>query len=459
MERRLPLSFAYLRSAGARGPLRAGSRAPPLCEARSETLSADGRGVAHIDGKTVFIDGALAGEQVMFRYLRRRGRFDEGVADRVLEPSLMRVPPRCPHFGVCGGCSLQHLASEGQIEHKQRVLLEGLLHLGKVRPETVLPPITGPLWGYRRKARLSVKYVDKKGGILAGFKEKGGRWVADLSRCEVLHPSIGLRLNELRLLVQGLSVARAVPQIEIAVGDEESAIVIRHLAPLASSDEDCLKAFSDRTGIAVYLQAGGPETVVRLWPPGDPILSYRLPGQVEIRFLPLDFTQVNAEINRALVERVLALLEPLASERVLDLFCGLGNFTLPLARQAGFVTGVEGERTLVERGRANAAANGIMNVEFHACDLADDTSVLPIAAAAYDKVLLDPPRTGASRILRRLPLEAIKRLAYVSCNPATLARDSAVLVREKGLRFVAAGVLDMFPHTSHVESIAVFEHA
>ncbi|MGH8514240.1 MAG: 23S rRNA (uracil(1939)-C(5))-methyltransferase RlmD, partial [Gammaproteobacteria bacterium] len=285
-------------------------------------LSAEGRGVAHIDGKTVFIDGALAGERVLFRYLHRRGRFDEGLADRVLEPSLMRVPPRCPHFGVCGGCSLQHLASRAQIEHKERVLLEGLLHLGQVRPETILPPIAGPLWGYRRKARLSVKYVDKKGGILAGFKEKGGWRVADLSRCEVLHPSIGLRLDELRLLMQGLSVARAIPQIEIAVGDEESAIVIRHLTSLASSDEDCLKAFSHRTGIAVYLQAGGPETLVRLWPPGDPMLSYTLPGHVEIRFLPLDFTQVNAEISRALVERILALLEPLASERVLDLFCG-----------------------------------------------------------------------------------------------------------------------------------------
>ncbi len=298
-----------------------------------------------------------------------------------------------------------------------------------------------------------------KGGILAGFKEKGGRRVADLSRCEVLHPSIGLRLNELRLLVQGLSVARAVPQMEIAVGDHETAIIIRHLTPLASSDEDYLKSFSDRTGIAVYLQAGGPETVVRLWPPGDPMLSYTLPGQVEIRFLPLDFIQVNAEINRALVERVLALLEPLASERVLDLFCGLGNFTLPLARHAGFVAGVEGERTLVERGRTNARANGISNVEFHAFNLNDETDPLPIAADGYEKMLLDPPRTGASRILGRLPLAAVKRLAYVSCNPATLARDSAVLVREKGLRFVAAGVLDMFPHTSHVESIAVFEHA
>lgn len=459
MERRLPVGIAERRSADARGPLLAASRAAPLCEARSETLSAEGRGVAHIDGKTVFIDGALAGERVLFRYLRRRGRFDEGVAARVLEPSLMRVPPPCPHFGVCGGCSLQHLASGAQIEHRQRVLLDQLLHLGQVRPETVLPPITGPLWGYRRKARLSVKYVAKKGGILAGFKEKGGQWIADLGRCEVLHPSIGLRLNELRLLVQGLSVARAIPQIEIAVGDEESAIVIRHLTPLTSADEDNLKAFSDRTGIAVYLQAGGPETLVRLWPPGDPMLCYTLPGQVEIRFLPLDFTQVNAEINRALVERVLALLEPLASERVLDLFCGLGNFTLPLARHAGFVTGVEGERTLVERARANAAANGIMNIEFQACDLDDDTGPLPIAADAYDKVLLDPPRTGASQILRCLPLVAVKRLTYVSCNPATLARDSGILVREKGMRLVAAGVLDMFPHTSHVESIAVFEHA
>lgn len=459
MERRPPVGIAIRRSADARGPLLAGSRAPPLCEARSETLSAEGRGVAHIDGKTVFIDGALAGERVLFRYLHRRGRFDEGLADRILEPSLMRAPPRCPHFGVCGGCSLQHLASRAQVEHKQRVLLEELLHLGQVRPETILPPIAGPLWGYRRKARLSVKYADKKGGIVAGFKEKGGRRVADLSRCDVLHPSIGLRLNELRLLVQGLSAARAIPQLEIAVGDEESAIVIRHLMPLSPEDEVLLKGFSARTGIAVYLQAGGPETVVRLWPPGDPMLSYTLPGQVEIGFLPLDFTQVNAEINRALVERVLVLLEPLASEGVLDLFCGLGNFTLPLARHAGFVAGVEGERTLVERGRANAAANGIMNVEFLACDLADETGELPIAADAYDKVLLDPPRTGASRILRRLPLGAVKRPAYVSCNPATLARDSAVLVREKGLRFVAAGVLDMFPHTSHVESIAVFEHA
>ncbi|MGH8508537.1 MAG: 23S rRNA (uracil(1939)-C(5))-methyltransferase RlmD [Gammaproteobacteria bacterium] len=453
MERRLPVGIAY-----GRGPLLAASRPPPR-EVRIETLSAEGRGVAHIDGKTVFIDGALAGERVLFRYLRRRGRCDEGVADRVLEPSLMRVSPRCPHFGVCGGCSLQHLAASAQIEHKQRVLLEQLLHFGRVRPETVLPPITGPLWGYRRKARLSVKYVDKKGGVLAGFKEKGGRRVADLSRCEVLHPSIGLRLNELRLLVQGLSVARAVPQIEIAVEDQESAIVIRHLAPLTGADEDNLKAFSDGTGIAVYLQAGGPESVMRLCPPGDPMLAYKLSGQIEIKFLPLDFIQVNAAINRALVDRVLTLLAPLASERVLDLFCGLGNFTLPLAQRAGWVAGIDGDRTLVQRARANAAANGLMNVQFHDYDLNDDTAPLPIAADAYEKVLLDPPRAGATSILRRLPLESVKRLAYVSCNPATLARDSGILVREKGMRLVAAGVLDMFPHTTHIESIAAFEHA
>ncbi len=427
-------------------------------EARIESLSHEGRGIAHINSKTTFVEGALPGERVLLRYTRRRGRHDEGVAVEVYETSPERVEPRCPHFGVCGGGSLQHLHPEAQIRHKQAVLLEQLRHIGQVQPDTVLPPLLGPVWGYRRKARLSVKLVDKKGGVLVGFMEKGGRYVADIARCEVLHPRVGQLLTALRGLIGQLSIPRQVPQIDVAVGDEETALAFRHLVDFFAEDEQLLKAFAEDHGVTIYLQPGGYDTVHRFWPAGEEMLTYRLaPHGVEVQFTPADFVQVNAEINRGMVDRVLALLAPGPEERVLDLFCGVGNFTLPLARHAAHVTGAEGDAALVERARANAVHNGLENTAFLVANLAGERIEGTFLHERYDHILLDPPRTGAIEVIRQLKFQGVKRLVYVSCNPATLARDAHALVHEKGLHLRAAGVMDMFPHTTHVESIALFE--
>jgi len=426
-------------------------------EAYIESLSHEGRGVTHINGKATFVDGGLPGERVLFRYFRRRGRFDEGRVMEVLEPSPDRAEPRCPHYGICGGCSLQHLAPGAQIRHKEAVLLEQLRHMGGVEPDAVLPPLTGPVWGYRRKARLGVKFVEKKGGVLVGFRERQGRLVADLTRCEVLHPAVGLRLPQLRALVGSLSVSRHIPQIEVAVGDSEAALVFRHLQPFSEKDKELLRSFASKDGVGVYLQPGGPDSITPLWPESPAPLNYRLLEDIEIQFQPADFTQVNVGINGMMVDRVLELLDPAPGDQVLDLFCGLGNFTLPLARRAMQATGVEGEHGLVERARANAARNGVGNVEFMCANLSDPIPDAPFLHACYDKVLLDPPRTGALEIISRLDFEGAKRVVYVSCNPATLARDSRVLTAEKGFRLLKAGVMDMFPHTTHIESVALFE--
>lgn len=428
-------------------------------EAQIDSLSHEGRGIAHPNGKATFIEGALPGERVKFRYTRRHGRFDEGVAVGVLDPAVTRVEPRCPHFGVCGGCSLQHLAPEAQIRHKQAVLLEQLLHIGRVEPALVLPPLTGPAWGYRHKARLSVRYVHKKGRLLLGFKERNGRLVADLSRCEVLHPDVGQKLSELRAFLEGLGLAQHIPQIEVAVGEDTTALVIRHLLPLPAHDEKQLKRYAQLHHLSIYVQSGGPETVKLLWPEEAKPLYYRLPDQgIAIHFKPTDFIQVNPAVNRLMVSRLLKLLDPRPHERVLDLFCGLGNFTLAIARRAAHVTGVEGEAALVEEARENAKSNGIDNVDFAVADLADEHLQAAFIRECFDKILLDPPRTGACEILNRLGLEGVKGIVYVSCNPATLARDARILVHEKGFRLTAAGVLDMFPHTAHGESMALFEN-
>ena len=422
-----------------------------------ESLTHEGRGFAHINGKATFIDGALPGERARFRYLRRRGRFDEGAVVEVLVPSPERAEPRCPHFGVCGGCSLQHLDAEAQIRHKLAVLLEQLRHIGGVEPGTVLPPLTGPLWGYRRRARLGVKFVEKKGGALVGFREKQSRLLADLAGCAVLHPSVGDRLPELRALLGSLQAARQIPQIEITVGDSYTALVFRHLQPLPDKDQEKLKDFGKAHQMGIYLQPGGPDSVMPLWPEPPFPLSYRLLDDIEIQFQPTDFIQVNTEINRAMVERVLELLDPQPDEHVLDLFCGLGNFTLPLARRAGQITGAEGEQGLIERAKINAECNGIANAEFVQADLAGPALDKLFFHAPYHKMLLDPPRTGALEIVSQLGFEKVERVVYISCNPATLARDTRVLVAGKGFRLVKTGVMDMFPHTTHVESIALFE--
>jgi 23S rRNA (uracil1939-C5)-methyltransferase len=422
-------------------------------------LSHDGRGVARHEGKAVFVHGALPGERVRAVRTARHRQYDEARVEAVLAASPDRVEPRCAHFGTCAGCVLQHMAPAAQIAAKARTLMENLERIGHVRPDRELPPLASEPWGYRRRARLSVKRVDKKGRVLVGFREVDGRFVADITRCEVLHPAIGGRIAELAVLVESLDARREIPQIEVAVGDQLAALVLRHLGPLSDADRERLVAFAQGSGLAIFLQPGGLDSVQALHPP-DAALSFRLPRHdIEFEFRPLDFVQVNASLNERMVDHALDLLAPGPTDRVLDLFCGLGNFTLPLARRAGHVVGIEGEAGLVARARENATRNGIGNVEYRAADLFADGRGTAWAGASYDLVLLDPPRAGAEQVLAYLPRREVRRVVYVSCHPASLARDAGILVRERGFVLSAAGVMDMFPHTAHVESIAVFDRA
>jgi len=429
----------------------------PVSGVTIESLSHDGRGVAHLDGKAVFIDGALPGEVVSFEYRASRRRFDEGRLTAVTQASPDRVEPGCVHFGVCGGCSLQHMEPAAQIQAKQRTLLDNLKHIGKLVPEEVLPALTGPVWGYRTKGRLGVKDVIKKGRVLVGFREKHSPYVADLAACEVLHPSIGKRFDELAQLIGQLQARARIPQIEVAVAGSATALVFRHLDPLSQGDREALKQYAMERELHVYLQPAGPDSVQPLWPEQS-VLSYQLPAEsIEIRFKPTDFTQINTAINEQMVARVLGLLTLDRDDTVLDLFCGLGNFTLPMARYAGTVIGVEGEAGLVSRARDNAALNGLENATFHSANLADATAGATWVDTACNKVLLDPPRSGAAEVLDVLGNLRPQRIVYVSCHPGSLARDAGTLVHEKGYRLLSAGVMDMFPHTAHVESIALFE--
>lgn len=424
-----------------------------------ESLSHDGRGVARLEGKTAFVDGALPGETVTAQYLERRPRFD-GL--RVLSvdanPSPQRVTPPCQHADICGGCSLQHLDPEAQIRFKEQTLREQFAHFGGIEPEQWAQPLTGPQLGYRRKARLGVRYVVKKGEVLVGFREKRNSFIAALEQCLVLDPRIGERLNELKSLIHGLSVYQHLAQIEVACGDDDAALVFRNLKPLTSEDEAALIAFGQARNLHIYLQPKGPDTVYRLWPEsGAERLYYRLPAfDLTMGFHPMDFTQVNADINTRMIDQALNWLAPEAGERVLDLFCGLGNFSLPLATTVREVVAVEGEESLVERGRENTRLNGLDNCHFLATDLQADFSAQEWAREGFDRILIDPPRSGALEVVRTLAGVRAKSILYVSCNPATQARDAGELV-QRGYRLVKAGVLDMFPHTTHVESMALFE--
>jgi len=428
-----------------------------VAEVEIADLSHDGRGVARIDGKAVFVAGALAGERVRMRYTGKHRHYDEAVVDEVLLASPDRVAPLCAHFGVCGGCALQHLAPAAQIAAKQHVLLENLERIGKVQPRSLLPPLTDSPWGYRRKARLGVKYVEKKGRVLVGFRESNGRYIADIGVCEVLHPAVGQRISAIASLVEGLDASRTIPQIEVAAGDDLVALIFRHLQPLSDSDRNKLVEFGQAQALGIYLQPGGIDSVTALWPE-NARLNFRVPDyDLDIEFQPLDFIQVNRGMNLRMIEQTLSLLDPQPGDRVLDLFCGLGNFTLPLARRAAAVTGVEGERGLVARATANAKSNNVQNASFHAADLAADQRDTPWARMDHELVLLDPPRSGAAAVLEYLPRRATRRVVYVSCHPGSLARDAGVLVEDHGFRLTSAGVMDMFPHTAHVESIALFD--
>lgn len=432
-----------------RGPL-------PTLEVDITDLTHDGRGVARPDGKALFVAGGLPGERARVRLTSRHRHYDEGKVEELLTRSPDRIEPRCPHFGGCGGCALQHLPAERQIEAKQRVLAENFERIGKVGPREWLPPLTDQPWGYRRKGRLSVKWVDKKGKALVGFREDNPRFVADLGICHTLLPEVGLRIDALSQLVGLLDARREIAQIEIAAGDATVALVFRTLAVLGEADRERLVAFGREHDLAILLQPKGPDSVHALWPE-QVELAFRLDdGQVELQFEPLDFVQVNAGMNQRMVALALELLDPQPDDEVLDLFCGLGNFTLPIARRVARVTGVEGEAGLVARAEANARRNGLDNAGFHAADLSVDNSAAPWARTRYGKLLLDPPRSGAAGVLEHLPRMGMDRVVYVSCHPGSLARDAGILVDRHGFELVTAGVMDMFPHTAHVESIALF---
>ena len=438
-----------------------------------ESLDLEAQGVAHnAEGKVVFVEDALIGEQVQVRVHRRKNNWEQASLLALREPSAQRVVPRCPHFGVCGGCKMQHLHVSAQVATKQRALEDALWHLGKVRPGRVLRPMEGPAWGYRQRARFSVRHVVKKGTVLVGFHERKSSFVADISRCDVVPPRVSAMLLPLRELVASMASRDRLPQIELAVGDATIALVLRHLEPLCEGDLDLLRDFATRHGVEWWLQAKGPETVRRL--DGAPSsLAYSLPEfGIEMAFRPTDFTQVNQSINRALVSRAVRLLAPQPGERVIDWFCGLGNFTLPLATQAGSVLGIEGSAALLERAASAAEANGLASrTAFAARNLFELGAEEMVAFGPAEKWLVDPPREGAFAIAKALAEIAEtpevargtwrppERIVYVSCNPATLARDAGLLVHRAGYRCTAAGAVNMFPHTAHVESIAVFDKA
>ncbi len=431
-------------------------------EATISDLSHDGRGVAHINDKAVFIHGALPGERVRFRYTQSHRRFDMGVTEEVLEASADRVAPECPHFGVCGGCALQHLKPEKQIQFKQQTLIENLHRIGKVEPAEIWQPITSDYWGYRRKARLSVRYVPKKDErVLVGFREQYGRFVADCQECKILDERFGSRLPEFSTLIRSLSNHARIPQVEVSAGDggaQGAAIIIRNLEDFSADDLNKLRDFAEQSELAVLLQSKGPDSVKLLegTKPSDLFYSFS-EHQIKMKFDAADFIQINAGLNKKMINRALELLQPQADDLILDLFCGLGNFSLPLARYSGQVIGVEGDRRLVEKARENAKLNGLENANFFVADLTESPQHAAWLKPRYSKILVDPPRSGAEFILPHLAASSADTILYVSCHPASLARDAGILVNEHGFSLQGAGVMDMFPHTAHVESIAVFK--
>jgi len=424
-----------------------------------ESLDHEGRGIARIDGKAIFIEGALPGERVLFQATRIKPNFEEGEATAVLKESADRVTPGCKFFGLCGGCAMQHASPALQLAAKQRVLEDNLARIGKVEPEQILPPISGSPWGYRHRARLSVHFVPKKGGVLVGFREKKSSYVADMTSCEVLPRSIGYLIVPLRELMTSLDGRDRIPQIEMAIGANVIALVLRVLEPLSQADEERLRIFADAHKVQWWQQSKGPDTAVAWYPLDAPALTYRLPEfNLELAFRPTEFTQVNHEVNERMVKRAVDLLDPQPGDDVVDLFCGLGNFSLAIARRGANVVGVEGSEALVQRASENAAHNGLSDrARFFAADLYTDPVRAVASLPKASKWLIDPPRDGAMEVCKLVDENTVERIVYVSCSPSTLARDAEVLVRTKGYRLKAAGVINMFPHTAHVESIALFE--
>ncbi len=437
---------------------------------RIESLDHEGRGVAHVDGKAIFVEGALTGEVVETRSFHRKPSYEIARVTRLLVASSQRVTPGCAYFGVCGGCAMQHLNAPAQTAAKQRVLEDALWHLARLRPEMQYPPIAGAPWGYRHRARMSARHVVKKGGVLLGFREKRGSYVVDMDSCAVLPPRMSALIPALKQLLGEMSAPESIPQIEVAIGEASKTngsaaglqivLILRHLQPVSIDDEARLRLFAVKHDIVWYLQPKGPDTAVLFYPLDAPMLAYALPDfGVEIQFKPTEFTQVNSGINRMLVRRAMSLLAPQPGDRIVDFFCGLGNFTLPIARLGADVLGVEGSAGLVRRAEENARHNALIErCEFRVANLFEVTEESIAALGKIDKCLIDPPREGALAVVKALSAQAgPRRIVYVSCNPATLARDAAILVNEKGYRLRGAGIGNMFPHTAHVESIAFFE--
>ena len=428
-----------------------------------DSLAHDGRGVGRgEDGKVVFVDYALPGEKVTYVPVMNRKSYLFGSTIEVLEASEHRIEPKCAVFGQCGGCVLQHLDEDVQIQYKQQQLLENFKKIGNVEPENWLPPMTGPHWGYRRRARLGAKFVPKKGGMIVGFRERNSSYIQPTDSCEVLYPEVSALFPDLRETLEKTSCNDKIPQVEISVADNATVMIVRHLESFIQDDLDLLTDFAKCNELQLFLQPGNLKSVHPLYPEKPDALYYDFKEfDVRIEFLPTDFIQVNGGINDQLVSKAIELLDLQEDDRVLDLFCGVGNFTLPLARKSKHVVGVEGDQALVNRAIHNREINDLNDVEFHFGDLFKEdmtsTSHGDWLDQKFDKILLDPPRSGAAEMIKRLPKFGASKVVYVSCGPATLARDAGVMVNEHGYKMTYAGVIDMFPHTAHVESIAVFE--
>jgi len=425
-----------------------------------QSLDYEGRGVTRsAEGKAVFVDGALPGEEVEYSVVRRKKTYEQAEIFKVIRASAQRVTPKCAFFDKCGGCSMQHFDSNAQAAAKQRVLEDAFWHIARLKPAIIYPAVVGAPWGYRYRARIGVRHVPSKGGVLVGFHEKRSSYIADMTSCQILPPHISDMLPQMRRLIAGLSVPDRVPQIEIAVGDTETVLVFRNLVELSDDDLARLRQFSETHSVQVWLQPAGPTSAYCVHPVAAPALTYSMPEfDVTMNFRPNDFTQVNIPINRVLMRRAMLLLDPQPGERIADLFCGLGNFSLPIARSGATVIGVEGSDALVARAAENARANGLAErTEFYAANLFEATEDSMAAFGKLDKLLIDPPRDGANAVVRALGEDAPRRIVYVSCHPGSLARDAGTLIRQHGYRLSAAGVMDMFPHTAHVESMAVFD--
>lgn len=422
-----------------------------------DSLSHDGRGIAHINGKIILIENALPDEDVNFIYTRRRNNYDEAKAVEILRPSQDRVTPKCSHFNICGGCSLQHLNQEKQIAYKTKFFHDQMKHFGNLDTINIQTPITGPTWNYRSRARFAVKYVQKKQKLLVGFHEKNGRYVAEINTCPIIHSEISEKISDLSQLISKLSIYNQIPQIEISCGSHAIVLLFRHLQKFSDQDIELLQNFGEKHNFQIYLQPGNMETIHQIAPTLTPnFLSYKLPKQnIEMLFSPIDFTQINQTINQQMVNRVLELLDTNSNEKILDLFCGVGNFTLPLATKCNKIIGIEGNKNAIIRAKQNAKHNSLKNTEFYCADLTKNLIGQPWTQEQYDAILLDPPRTGAQEICKQIRKFNAKKIVYVSCNHATLARDTKELTNN-GYKLQNATMVDMFPHTSHIETIAVY---